>query len=164
MSDPFRLIGAVDAVQRVVSPRIKINAASPHRIGRTAFDIIRKRAEAPLLALGRRPARPFLFAADLGDAGPRLRLFADDHAVADRLVVRQHVVEVARVAIDHDGARGFLAVILDDGALVLGGDARLRVGGIREELLVTHGHARLGGRLKLRMHAAAEQKPGQQQR
>src|SRR5258706_3645871 len=132
MPDPFRLVGAVDAVQRVLPARIKVDAASAHRIGRTAFDVVWQRAEAPLLALGWRPSRPFLLAADLGDARPRLRVFADDHAVADGLVVRQHVVEEARVGIDDDRARRFLAVILDDGALALGWDARLRVGGIRE--------------------------------
>src|SRR5439155_20919986 len=31
VSDPFRPIGAVDAVQRVLPPRIKVNAANAHR-------------------------------------------------------------------------------------------------------------------------------------
>jgi hypothetical protein len=37
-------------------------------------------------------------------------------AVADRLAAGLHVIEVVVVGIDHDGAGGFLAVIVDDGA------------------------------------------------
>src|SRR5260221_12843156 len=98
MPDPFRLVGAVDAVQRVLPARIKVDAATAHRIGRTAFDVVWPRAEAPLLALGPRPSRPFLLAAALGDARPRLLVFADDHTVADGLVVPHHVVAAAPVA------------------------------------------------------------------
>src|SRR5262249_56404320 len=90
----------MDAVQRVLAAGVEIDPARAHRIGWSAFDIVRKRAEAPLLALCGRPGWPFFLAANLRDTGPRLRLFAHDHAVADRLVVRQHVIEIARVTID----------------------------------------------------------------
>ena len=46
-----------------------------------------------LLTRGRNPRRPFCLVADLGDAGPSLRLLADRDAVADRLAVRQDVIE-----------------------------------------------------------------------
>src|SRR5262249_57432900 len=127
VSDPFRLVGAMDAVQRVPAAGVEIDAARAHGIGWSAFDIVRERAEALLLALGRRPRRPFFLAADLRDAGPRLRLFAHDHAIADRLVVRQHVIEIARVAIDDDRTGRFFAVITHDRALVGLRDARFRV-------------------------------------
>src|SRR5215510_16364960 len=107
MSDPFRLVGSMDAVQRVPAAGEEIDAARAHGIGWSAFDIVRERAEPPLLALGRRPPRPFFLAANLRDTGPRLRLFAHDHAIADRLVVRQHVIEIARVTIDDDRTRRF---------------------------------------------------------
>src|SRR3979411_823854 len=43
------------------------------------------------------PSRPFSLATDLGDAGPSLRILADDRAVANRPALGQHVVDVARV-------------------------------------------------------------------
>ena len=70
---------------------------APMRIGRAARHAIgNARAEPPLDVGGRGPGRPLFLAADLGDAVPGQRLFADGHAVADRLAVRQHEVEVAR--------------------------------------------------------------------
>src|SRR5262249_46318534 len=105
-------------VQRVLADGVEIDPARAHRIGWSAFDIVRKRAEPPLLALGGRPRWPFFLAANLRDTGPRLRLFAHDHAVADRLVVRQHVIEIARVTIDDDRTRRFFPVITHDRALV----------------------------------------------
>jgi hypothetical protein len=90
-----------------------------------------------LLDIGRgRPRRPLFLATDLGDAVKRQRLFADDHAIADRPVVGQDIVEIARVAIDHDRARRFLAVILDNCALVRGRNVCLRVRRIGEQFLV----------------------------
>src|SRR5436190_3439586 len=114
MSDPLRLVGAVDAVQSVLVVRVQVNSASAHRIVSAAFNIVGKRAEPPLLTLGRRPAWPFLLPTDFGDAGPSLRILAHNHAVANRLFFRQHVVEKARIGIDYNRARRFLPVELND--------------------------------------------------
>ena len=71
------------------------------------------------------PGRPFGHAANLGDAGPGHGFFADGDAVADRLAAIQHVVEIMVVGIDHDRARRFLAVVVDDGAAERLGDGEL---------------------------------------
>src|ERR1051326_3401996 len=110
---------------------------------RAAGDEGRQRAEALLLAGGRRPARPLLHAADLGDAAPDLGVLADGYAVADRLVVRLDVVQELGVGIDDDRARRFLAVERDDVAPELLGDGGLRIGQVRPQLLVADGPARL---------------------
>src|SRR5262249_37330363 len=67
---------------------------------------VRKRAEATSPSVGVHPGHSSL-RADFRDARPRLRVFAHDHSVADRLAVLQNVVEVTRVAIDDDRARRF---------------------------------------------------------
>ena len=85
MTNPTRLVGAVDTVQSVLVAGVKVNAPCAHRIVGSALDVVRKRAEPLLFTLGRRPSRPFFLAADLGDAGPSLRILADDRAVANRL-------------------------------------------------------------------------------
>ena len=109
-----------------------------------------------ILARRRRPARPFFHAADFGDAAPHLGVFADGDAVADRLVVRQHVVEELVVAIDDDRARSFLAVEADEMPAIGLGDRRLRVGQVRHQLLVARLPGDLSRRLKRLLHAAAE--------
>src|SRR5581483_6754329 len=113
LADIFRLVGAVDAVERVLVALVEIEGARAHRVLRTRADIGRH-VHALALAGRRRPGRPLGHALDLGDARPGHRLFADGHAVADRLAAGQHVIEVARIGIDHDRAGRFLAVIVDD--------------------------------------------------
>src|ERR1700746_502630 len=74
MSDPSGLIGPVDAIERVLAARVEVERTRTHWIAGTAFDIVRKRAEPPLLILGRRPSWPFFLAAHRGHAGPSLRI------------------------------------------------------------------------------------------
>src|SRR5215813_7450078 len=88
MSDILRLVRAMDAIQRVLAACVEIQRARTHWIARTAFDIVRKRAEPPLLTLGRRPSRPFFLAADCGHAGPGLSILAHDRAVANSPCLR----------------------------------------------------------------------------
>src|SRR5262249_56946012 len=114
MSDPSRLIGAVDAIERVLAARVEIERTRTHWIDGAAFDIVRKRAESPLLILGRRPSRPFFLAAHCGHAGPGLSILAYDRAVADRLTFGKHVVNVACGGIDQDRAWRFLPVVSND--------------------------------------------------
>src|SRR6266478_10056469 len=114
MSNPSGLVRAVDAIQRIVAACVEVERTRTHCIACTAFDIVRKRAEAPLLALGRRPSGPFFLAADCGHAGPSLSILAHDRAVADRLTFGEHVVNVALGGIDQDSARRFLPVVSND--------------------------------------------------
>src|SRR5207248_11618068 len=100
LADIFRLVGAVNTVQRVLVAGIKVHTAGAHRIVRTAGDKGRQWTEPFLLTGSRHPRRPFLQTTDLGDAAPGLRFFADGDAVADRLPFRQHVIEKLVVAID----------------------------------------------------------------
>src|SRR5262249_2572191 len=114
MSDPSRLVGAVDAIERVLAARVEIERTRTHWIAGAPFHIVRKRAEPALLIRGRRPAWPFFLAAHRGHAGPSLRILAHDRAVADRLTFGKHVVNVAGGGIDQDRARRFLAVVADN--------------------------------------------------
>src|SRR4029077_20027948 len=108
MSDPSGLVRSVDAVQCVLAAGVKVQRARTHWIARTAFDIVRKRAKAPLLPRGRLPSRPFGLAANRGQAGPSLGILTHDRAVANRLAFGQHVVNVAFVGIDQDRTWRFL--------------------------------------------------------
>src|SRR5215470_5836664 len=76
MSDPSWLVRAVDAIQRVLAAGVEVERTRTHWIGCTAFHIVRKRAESPLLTLGRRPSWPLFLAADCGHAGPSLSILA----------------------------------------------------------------------------------------
>ena len=58
MTGPLWLVRAMDAIQRILAAGVKVYRARTHRIVRTAFDIIGKRAERALLTLGRRPSQP----------------------------------------------------------------------------------------------------------
>src|SRR5215468_8511958 len=114
MSDPSGLVRAVDAIERVLAANVEVKGTRTHRIGCTALDIVRKRAQPALLAFGRCPTWPFFLAADCGNAGPSLSILAHDRAIADRLTFGEHVVNVARIAIDQDRAWRFLAVVAND--------------------------------------------------
>jgi hypothetical protein len=96
---------------------------------------------------------------DLGDAGPSLRILADDHAVADRLAVLEDIVKVARVSIDEDRARRFLAVILHDGPLIGGWNARLRIRCVGQKLFVARGEVGVGRRFQCRLQHPPSKSP-----
>src|SRR6185437_173028 len=76
LADIFRLVGAVDAVERVLVALEQIHRARAHRIVRAGADEVRD-FHALLDFRGRGPRRPLFLAADLGDAGPGQRFFAD---------------------------------------------------------------------------------------
>src|SRR5262249_11110862 len=81
LSDILRLVRAMDAIQRILAAGVKVHRARTHRITRTAFDIVRKRAEPAFLIRSRGPTRPFFLAADRGHARPRLTILAYDCAI-----------------------------------------------------------------------------------
>src|SRR5262249_40123064 len=114
MSDVFGLVGAMDAKERVLATRVKVQGARAHWIACAAFDVVRKRAKPALLIRSRRPTRPFLLAANRGHAGPGHSSLAHDGAVANRLAARQHVVDERSTGIDQNGARRFLPVVWND--------------------------------------------------
>src|SRR5215470_14403236 len=111
MSDPLWLVRAMDAIQRILAAGVKVHRARTHRIMRTAFDIVRKRSKPALLIRSRRPTRPFRLTPNRGFAGPSLSSLAHGRAVPNRLALRQHVVNEARIGIDQDGAWRFVAVV-----------------------------------------------------
>ena len=110
------------------------------------------------------PGRPFGHAADLGDAGPGHGFLADGDAVADRLAVIEHVIEIVIVGIDHDRAGRFLAVIFDDGAAERLGDRHVGVADLGQQFLVVRLEIGLVGRLIGRgLHAARQHQAGSSQ-
>src|SRR5262249_29804789 len=125
VSDPSGLVRAVDAIYSVLAASVEVERPRPHWIGSTAFDVVRKRAYPPLLTPGRRPSRPLFLAAHRGHAGPSLSILAHDRAVANRLAVGQHVINVALGGIDQDGAWRFLPVIPNDLTPIGGRNPRL---------------------------------------
>ena len=145
----------MNAVERVLVALVEIKGARAHGVLRPRPDIV-GHFQALLDLGGRSPGRPFAFAADLGHAGKGHRVLADCHAVADRLAAVHHVVEIARVGIDHDRAGQLAAVIVDDVALIGLGDDGLFVGRRGQKLLVARGQIGLRRRLDGRLHAAAE--------
>src|SRR5437764_12397224 len=102
MSNVFGLVGAMDAIQRVLAARVKVDAACAHWIARAAFDVIRQRSEPALLIFSRCPTRPFLLAPHRGYAGPSLSGLAHDRAVANRLAAGQHEINEGSTTIDQD--------------------------------------------------------------
>ena len=141
-ADIFRLVGAVNPEQRVLAAGVEIERARAHRIvrpGATKFGTPERE-----ISRGRMPGRPLGLAADLGDARPGHGFFADGDAVADRLAAVLHVIEIMVVGIDHDGAGGFLAVIVDDGAAERLGHGNLGVAGLGQQFLVARLESGLG--------------------
>src|SRR5207247_10272796 len=106
VANVLRLIGAVDAIERIPAAFVKIHRPGAHRVVRSGADEIGNVGHAVLDLGGGRPRRPFLHPSDLGDAGPGEGFLADGDAVADRLALRQHVVEVPVVAIADAGPGG----------------------------------------------------------
>src|SRR5215469_79437 len=157
MTDPLWLVRPVDAVQRVLAACVEIERARTHWIARTAFDIVRKRAEPPLLALGRRPSRPFFLASDRRHAGPGLTIFAYDCAIADRPAFRQHVINKASIGIDQNRPWRFVAVVWNDLSLIGGWDRRLPIGWVRQLLPIPRSEICVPLRRPRCLHASAEQ-------
>ena len=121
MSNVFGLVGAMDAIERILAARVKIQGARAHWIvSRRLRHVVRKRAKPPLLIGSRRPSRPFCLAGDRGHAGPGLTSLAHGRAIADRLASWQHVVDEGSSGIDQDRARRFLPVVLNDLTLIVG--------------------------------------------
>src|SRR5262245_6017766 len=58
MTDVFRLVGTVDAIQRVLAPLVEVDRPCPQGIGRTAGDARRIRAKPGLDVRGRNTVRP----------------------------------------------------------------------------------------------------------
>src|SRR6266700_5060241 len=157
MTDPLWLVRAMDAIQRILAVGVKVHRARTHRIVRTAFDIVRKRAEPALLTLGRRPSRPLFLASDRGHAGPGLTILAYDCAIADRPAFWQHVVNEASIGIDQDRPWRFHAVVWDDLTLIGGWDPRLPIGRVRQLLLIPRSEIWVRYRSERCLHASAEQ-------
>ena len=97
-----------------------------------------------------------------GDAGPGQRFLPHRHAIADRLAARQHVIEIARIGIDHDRSGHFLAVIFDDVALVGLRNGRLFVGRRSQKLLVARRQIGFRRRLQRRLTSAKHQAGAEQ--
>jgi hypothetical protein len=155
-ADIFRLVGAVDPEQRVLAAGVEIQRTRAHRIVGTGRHI-GGNAEPRDFALGRMPGRPLGLAANLGDAGPGHGFLADGDAVADRLAVLLDEIEIVIVGIDHDGAGGFLAVIVDDGAAERLGHGNLFIGCLGQHFLVARLEVGGVGRFPRRgLHAARQ--------
>src|SRR5215467_1262650 len=157
MSDILRLVRPMDAIQRVLTACVKVHRARTHRVARTAFDIVRKRAEPPLLTLGRRPFWPFFLASDRGHAGPGLAILAYDCAIADRPAFGQHVVNEASIGIDQDRPWRFVAVVWNDLTLIGGWNRRLPIGWVRQLLPIPRSEICVPLRRPRCLHASAEQ-------
>jgi hypothetical protein len=82
-------------------------------------------------------------------------------AIANGLVVCEDIIEVARIGIDDDRSRRFLAMILDHGALILRRRHDPRVGCVGQQLAIAWRQIGVGRLIQCRLHASAEQKPGQ---
>lgn len=91
---------------------------------------------ADILERARDPIRPLTLVADACHAGERQRFFADGDAVADRLAVIEHVIEVVIIGIDHDRSRCFLAMIVDNSAAERLSDRAVDVTGLGQQFLV----------------------------
>src|SRR5262249_48021710 len=157
MSDILRLVRAMDAIQPLLAACVEIERARTHWIARTAFDIVRKRAESPLLTLGRRPSWPFFLASDRGHARPGLTILAYDCAIADRPAFGQYVVNEASIGIDKNRTWRFIAVVWNDLALIGGWERRLTIGGGRQLLPIPPGGICAPLRRPRCLHASAEQ-------
>src|SRR5262245_31423870 len=161
-SELFGLIGAVDAIQRVLAASIQVKGACPHWITRAAWDVARKRAKPPLLTLSWRPSRPFLLTANRGHARPSLSSLAHGCAIANRLASRQHVVDEGSAGLDHDRACCFPPVVLNDLALIVQWNRHPLIGRVCQLLPITRCKIgfRRGGQ-SAGLHAASEQQPGE---
>src|SRR5215831_18780073 len=113
----------------------------------------------PLLTRGWRPPRPLFLAADRRHAGPGLALLAHDRAIADRLALAKHVVDVACVGIDHDSSWRFFPVVIDSLTLIGGWNPRLLIRRMRQLLSVAR--REIGVKHWTGLHAASKHQSSQ---
>src|SRR5437764_8859211 len=118
-----------------------------------------------MFAGSRCPGRPFFLTADAGSAAPVLPSFANGDPVADRLAFRQDIIKKLIAGIDDNGARCFLAGVVDDIPAVFLRNCYLPVGQVRHQLRVTPSPPSLCRRRKrplheCALHAAAEHESG----
>src|SRR5262249_14985403 len=104
------LVRAVNAIEA----RAEIHSARAERVFRPAFHVARQVGTALEHLRRRRPIRPLAHAAHVVDAGPGEARPADANAVTDRPAVLLHQIEQPLVRVDHDGARLFSAIVVDD--------------------------------------------------
>ena len=93
-ADVFGLIGAVDAVERILVGRVKVHAPRAERIVRPAGDIGWQRPKAALLAGRGHPSGPFFHAADLEPCLGALKQYLD--MLAQRVVDADTVLMALR--------------------------------------------------------------------
>src|ERR1700722_6853896 len=110
VADGFRRVRAVDAIDRVA----EIHGARAQRIARATGHEARQVGLARDHFRGRRPIRPLGLARHRLGARPGEAVAADADAIAERLAVAEHVVEVGVRRIDDHRARGLAARIVDD--------------------------------------------------
>src|SRR5215472_7729826 len=147
----------MDPVQRVLAIGVEVQGTCTHGVLWATRHTRRERAEALLLTGSWDPIRPLGHIADLGDAGPVLRLLAHRDPVTDRLMVLLDKIEIAVIGIDDDRPGRLSAVIVHNVPL-----ERLRNGGLSvrrsgEQFLVAGFERCRRRRLKCCLHAAAEQ-------
>src|SRR6266566_1606433 len=91
LADILGLVRAVDPEQGVLIALVEIDASRAQRIMWPAFDKVGEIAKPLLDVSGWYPRRPFFLPADLGDSIEQERIFANRHAIAYGLLVRQHI-------------------------------------------------------------------------
>ena len=94
MADVFRLISAVNPVQRVLTAVIKVESPRPHWIVRPGADVIRNIAKPTLDFLGWHPRWPLLHTPNFGDPRPGERSLANCDSVPNGLALGKDVVEI----------------------------------------------------------------------
>src|SRR5690606_4725067 len=116
LADGRRLVGAVDAVERLA----EIERARAERVAGAAGHHARQ-VRLALDHLGRRePIRPFLHPRDAFVAGPGEAFAADADAVAERLAVAKHQIEVGIGGVDDHRAGRLFGVVVDELTLEVG--------------------------------------------
>ena len=151
LADGRGIVGAVNPVDAGA----EIHGARAERIAGAARHEARQIGLARDHFRRRMPIRPLGLPGDRLHAGPGKTLAAYADAVANRAALAEHVIEVGVAGIDHDGARRFVGIEGNDGALqplrhhgravvavigglgrrdhhVIRGKRRRRVGGIAE--------------------------------
>src|SRR4029079_6068741 len=111
-ADRLWRVGAVDAIDRAA----EIHRPRTERIAGAAGHVARQIGLAGDHFRGRRPGRPFGLAGDGLRARPGEAVAADADAVAHRLAVAEHEVEVRIRHIDNDGANRLPGSVVDQSA------------------------------------------------
>src|ERR1700730_7147460 len=108
----------MNAEQSILTTLVEIESTRAHRIMGPAFHKVRDVAE-PTLDISRWcPVRPFFLASNSCDAVPRQCILAHGYSVTNRFVVREDVVEIPSVGIDHNRPGSFFAMKFHHSALV----------------------------------------------